>query len=104
MTAVKNSNVLPIDFDPVEEILEHVNQLALWSPSPSVHTFVERAFYEFDAFEVPVSVDVVGKVMETFFGSPHYAAADHESLTPSELSILYPGVTSKLLCWYVSLS
>ena len=99
-----NSNVFPVDFDPVEEIIEHASQWALWCKSPSVVTTLEHAIDQFDAFEVPLTIEAIDRIMDSFFGTPQFAAADHESVLPSEFSILYPGVTSQLLSWYVTLA
>ncbi len=99
-----NPNLIPVDINPIDEVLEHVHQLALWEKSPSVHISVGYAFEELEAFEVPLTVDALHSVMNSFFGSPHYAAREHESFSSRELAVLYPGVTSQLLLWYVTLA
>ena len=104
MTTTKNPNIFPVDIDPIEEVLEHVYQLSLRSQPLSHVEFVEHALEQFEAFEVPLSPDALSRVMDCLFESPRYAAADHASLTPPELTILYPGITSQLLTWYVTLA
>ena len=89
--------------DPVREVLEHVNQLALWSETDSIPQTIEHAFDELETFEIPITLDVVTEVMRTFFGSPNHAREDHQALDQHEIDILYPGMTAALLSWYMKL-
>lgn len=104
MTTLPNPNLYPVPFDPVEEVLDHVHELPLWDKTYSTAISVEHAFEQLEAFEIPITVDTSYRVMKSFFGEPRYSAADHESMSPHELSVLYPGITSQLLSWYVSLT
>jgi hypothetical protein len=90
------------DQHPLEEAIEHVLELALWDASTLPADTVECAFIELDSMDVPVTIDVLGALMKAVFGSPIDARENHYDLTPHMLEILYPGVTGKLLSWYIA--
>jgi hypothetical protein len=95
-------NLLPVEyFDPVEEAIEHVHELAVYDDRATLGDIVDCAFDEIDCQEQAVTVEVLERVMHSVFGSRHEAKVNHFSYTGSELSVLYPGVTGQLLTWYV---
>lgn len=85
-----------------DEVIEHVMELALWDHTTTVADTVERAFDEFETFEVPVTIDVLGALYTAVFGSPRDARENHLDMTDRMLEILYPGITGKLLSWYIT--